>query len=59
MFRLLASAVTFTFVYIWHGTQSHVLIWSLFNFIGITLEATAKGIGKHPKYTKYEVILYN
>ena len=53
--RLAASAFTFAFVYVWHGTQPHVLIWSLLNFGGITLEATAKAIGGHPKYIKFEV----
>ena len=55
--RLLASAFTFAFVYVWHGTQGHVAIWSSLNFAGITLEASAKAIGSHPKYVKYEVLL--
>ena len=50
MAKLLASAICFTFVYIWHGLIPNVLIWSILNFIGITLENLGKHIGKLEKY---------
>ena len=53
--RLFASICTFSFIYVWHGTQKSVLIWSILNFLGITLEATAKGVGKSTTYQRIEV----
>ncbi len=53
--RLTASALTFVFVYIWHGQQESVFWWSVLNFLGITLEAVAKGISYMPSYARVEV----
>ncbi|CAC5364454.1 unnamed protein product [Mytilus coruscus] len=36
--RLVCSASCFIFVFIWHGTEYYIFIWTLFNFIGISLE---------------------
>merc|ERR1712096_215724 len=52
--RLCASAVCFSFVYVWHGTMDFVLIWSCLNFIGITCEGLARAVGRHHTYQQWE-----
>lgn len=39
---MLSSFLCFSFVYVWHGTQNCILIWSALNFLGITLEMFIK-----------------
>ena len=56
MTRLLTSAICFSFIYIWHGTMDHVLIWSFLNFTGVILEALARHLGRNPKYIQFEVL---
>jgi D-alanyl-lipoteichoic acid acyltransferase DltB (MBOAT superfamily) len=36
--KLIASFASFAYVYVWHGVMFDVLVWSLLNFIGITIE---------------------
>ena len=52
--KLFGSAVCFSFVYVWHGTMDFVLIWSLLNFLGITLEGLAKTVYALPSYRRLE-----
>jgi len=52
--RLTASAVCFSFVYVWHGTMDFVLIWSCLNFLGITCEGLARAVGRNPTYQQWE-----
>lgn len=40
--KLYSSLLCFIFVYIWHGTQNCVLIWSVLNFLGVTIEMLFK-----------------
>jgi D-alanyl-lipoteichoic acid acyltransferase DltB (MBOAT superfamily) len=54
--KLLASFLIFVFVYFWHGQQQSVLIWSIFNFLGVTLEAAGKGMARMPTYNRIEVL---
>jgi len=54
--RLLASFLTFVYVYLWHGLQESVLVWSAVNFAGVTCEFAAKAIGKWLPYQRLEVI---
>ena len=42
------------FSYVWHGTLEFILIWSLLNFLGITLEGVARAVGKHEEYQRLE-----
>ena len=35
--------------------QENVFVWSLLNFVGVTLEAVARGVGSHPYYLNIEV----
>ena len=55
LMKLFASFLTFCFVYVWHGQQKTVLIWSVFNFLGVTLEAAGKGLVEVPAYKRIEV----
>ena len=52
--KLFGSAVCFSFVYVWHGTVDFVLIWSLLNFLGITLEGVARAVSTMPVYRRLE-----
>lgn len=36
--KLLASALTFSYVFLWHNISYDVFIWSALNFLGITIE---------------------
>ena len=70
MGKLCASAVCFTFVYVWHGkkgvggpyicaaslpgTQDLVLLWSCLNFLGLTCVGLARAVGRHPAYSQWE-----
>ncbi|XP_074097438.1 protein-cysteine N-palmitoyltransferase Rasp-like isoform X2 [Cotesia typhae] len=51
--KFFASFLTFGFIYIWHGLAQYVFIWSLFNFIGITIESIARYIGTSSAYNYY------
>ena len=42
------------FSYVWHGTLEFILIWSLLNFLGITLEGVGRVVGKHEEYQRLE-----
>ncbi|XP_058823226.1 protein-cysteine N-palmitoyltransferase Rasp-like [Topomyia yanbarensis] len=42
--KILASSITFVFIYIWHGLYTFVLIWSALNWICIVLEGFVKSI---------------
>lgn len=44
--KILASLACFTFVYIWHGLDSYILIWVIMNFIGIVIENSCTAIYK-------------
>ena len=57
VFKLLGSAICFSFVYVWHGTLDFVLIWSVLNFLGISLEAGARALAAHPRYRALEARL--
>ena len=52
--NLFSSTVCFSFVYVWHGTMDFVLIWSLLNFLGITLEGVARAVSTQPAYRRLE-----
>ncbi|XP_011880609.1 PREDICTED: protein-cysteine N-palmitoyltransferase Rasp isoform X2 [Vollenhovia emeryi] len=52
--KLFASFSCFTFVFIWHGIQINILIWTLLNFIGIVIENIGVSIGKSTQYLKIQ-----
>ncbi len=53
--RIGSSIVCFSFVYVWHGTHTSVLIWSVLNNLGIIAETFGKEISKTKMYSKLEV----
>ena len=55
LMKLFASFLTFCFVYVWHGQQKTILIWSVLNFLGVTLEAAGKGMCEVAAYKRIEV----
>ncbi|GLH15695.1 Protein-cysteine N-palmitoyltransferase Rasp, partial [Gryllus bimaculatus] len=52
--KLFASLMCFVFVYVWHTTHFAILIWTLLNFIGVTLEGLGKQISASAAYRKWE-----
>lgn len=52
--KLLASFMSFGFVFIWHGVDRFIFTWSLMNFLGLSLEGFIKTIGKTDKYIEIE-----
>ncbi|XP_017777846.1 PREDICTED: protein-cysteine N-palmitoyltransferase Rasp [Nicrophorus vespilloides] len=44
--KLFSSGLCFTFVYVWHGTQNYILIWTVLNFMGISVEMICKELYK-------------
>ncbi|GAB1597244.1 protein-cysteine N-palmitoyltransferase HHAT-like protein, partial [Argonauta hians] len=42
--QLTASALSFCFVFYWHGMRKHLFIWSIMNFIVVSLESFSKKI---------------
>ncbi|KAI5741561.1 hypothetical protein M8J76_014896 [Diaphorina citri] len=43
--KLSGSLLCFTFIWLWHGpSHPFVLVWSLLNFVGVTVEALSKEI---------------
>ena len=52
--KIVGSLATFGFIYLWHGTSYHVMLWSIFNYFAVITELIARSIGKHPTYTNME-----
>ncbi|XP_014297998.1 protein-cysteine N-palmitoyltransferase Rasp [Microplitis demolitor] len=51
--KFFASLLTFSFIYFWHGLSKYVFVWSLLNFIGITVESITRYIGNTWFYSYY------
>lgn len=52
--KLFASFSCFVFVFVWHGMQLNILIWSFLNFLGLTVEGFARSVGKTKRYSGME-----
>ncbi|VVC98545.1 unnamed protein product, partial [Leptidea sinapis] len=50
VYKLLASLGTFIFIFLWHGMVWHIFMWTVLNYIGITLEYSGKLISRHTSY---------
>lgn len=48
--KLFASFLCFSFVFLWHGMELFIFIWSFLNFFGLTIEYFATAIGNSAKY---------
>ncbi|PSN40500.1 hypothetical protein C0J52_05241 [Blattella germanica] len=55
--KLMASLMCFMFVYAWHRVYNFVLMWSVLNYVGVTLEALGKALGATSGYLHYEKML--
>ncbi|XP_025409063.1 protein-cysteine N-palmitoyltransferase Rasp [Sipha flava] len=51
--KLVRSFMCFAFIFIWHGLSWEVFLWTLFNYVGITLETLARVFGKSSYYLRY------
>ncbi|KAF5275212.1 hypothetical protein FQR65_LT04245 [Abscondita terminalis] len=49
--KLLSSMLCFCYVYIWHGSENYILIWSFYNYLGIIIEQLIKALSTS-KYAK-------
>ncbi|XP_040568715.1 protein-cysteine N-palmitoyltransferase Rasp isoform X1 [Lepeophtheirus salmonis] len=52
--RLMASAVSFGFIFVWHGVMDNVLVWSALNFFGVTFESLARHITKLESFQRFQ-----
>ncbi|XP_071833508.1 protein-cysteine N-palmitoyltransferase HHAT-like [Apostichopus japonicus] len=46
LMNIMSAAVTFLFVFFWHGPQSFVFVWAILNWFGIMLEVLAGKLGR-------------
>ncbi|KAF6213975.1 hypothetical protein GE061_011704 [Apolygus lucorum] len=52
--KLVASFYCFCFVFLWHGIDRTMLIWSTMNFVGICFESLGKSFLKTPSFKRVE-----
>lgn len=50
--KLLASFVTFVFIYLWHGFYWFVMVWSLLNFVCVQIEHVGKALWRRQRYQR-------
>ncbi|EDW31134.1 GL20788 [Drosophila persimilis] len=48
--KFCATALTFAFVFVWHGCYTYVLIWSILNFLCLAAEKLYKSLISMPTY---------
>ncbi|TMW49199.1 hypothetical protein DOY81_005714 [Sarcophaga bullata] len=51
--KILATAATFSFVFLWHGYYDYVFIWSILNFCCLIAEKLVKSVINSPKYNDF------
>ncbi|XP_026739392.1 protein-cysteine N-palmitoyltransferase Rasp isoform X2 [Trichoplusia ni] len=52
-YKLIASSITFMFIFMWHGTMWNIFIWSLLNYAGIVMEYFGKAVASSEKYAQF------
>ena len=52
--KIISPTITFTFIYLWHGTSTHIMLWSIFNYVSVMTEMIGSKIGKIPAYVNLE-----
>ena len=52
--KIIGPTITFTFIYLWHGTSTHIMLWSIFNYVSVMTEMIGSKIGKIPAYVNLE-----
>lgn len=45
-YKLIASFGCFLFVYLWHGVEHYILVWTALNYVGIVSEYASKFLYK-------------
>ncbi|CAH0766553.1 unnamed protein product [Diatraea saccharalis] len=53
--KLCASFLTFVFIFMWHGTIWNIFVWSVLNYLGITLEQFGKILSQTNYYQLFKV----
>lgn len=53
--KFCATALTFAFVFIWHGCYTYVLIWSVLNFLCLAAEKLYKTLVSMPAYQQWSL----
>ena len=53
--RLAGSLTCFVYIYFWHGAEFHLLLWSIFNFLGSAVELFAAWLERTKPVKKLEV----
>lgn len=53
--KFCATALTFAFVFIWHGCYTYVLIWSVLNFLCLAAEKLYRTLVSMPAYQKWSL----
>ncbi|EDV96119.1 protein-cysteine N-palmitoyltransferase Rasp [Drosophila grimshawi] len=56
--KLCATALTFVFVFIWHGCYTYVLIWSVLNFVCLAAEKIFKTLVARPAYQRWSLKMF-
>ncbi|KAF2360936.1 Membrane bound O-acyl transferase MBOAT [Trinorchestia longiramus] len=54
MSKLQGTALVFTFVYVWHGVNPQVMMWSGINFCGVMMEKCGDAIASNPSYQAWQ-----
>ncbi|XP_040571474.1 protein-cysteine N-palmitoyltransferase Rasp [Lepeophtheirus salmonis] len=50
LWKFISSLISFSFVFIYHGTYKVIFIWSIMNLIAVSIESLGKWISKSVKY---------
>lgn len=58
LFQLLVSAVSFSFVIVWHGLERTIFCWVLVNFVNIVCETFGAKLVRLPAFIQFEVLFY-
>ncbi|KAL7732431.1 hypothetical protein ACLKA6_004399 [Drosophila palustris] len=56
--KFCATALTFAFVFIWHGCYTYVLIWSVLNFLCLAAEKIYRALVSMPAYEQWSLQLF-
>ena len=52
--KVIGPTITFSFIYLWHGTSNHIFLWSVFNYLSVMTEMIGSELGKYPPYSEIE-----
>jgi len=55
--QLLTSAIVYSFIYFWHGSEYYIVLWTAFNFTTINLETVGRLLLRKPWVKSIEVQL--